>query len=988
MAEGGGGLLDVGTLTGTIEMDDRLSGTFELIIHKAEHFASKLTGTFGAITVGVGAVATAVTGVAATITLLAVKGSEIADVEHGFNRLAGGVENADRILEEMRKGVAGTVSDLDLMTDANRLLQAGVKGNAEDFGALTAAARTLSREGFGPMGGLMSQIDRAMMTGNAARLARIGITVDTKKAENDYAGSLGLSVQELSRAQHQEAVRIAIVAASNKLVAEAGMQELSFAEKVKNTKVALANWSEELEKRIATSPAVSRAFDVIGDAIKRAFGGDSATIQDKIVDWVNRFANATAHWGPIIIEKLGEIKDWIVAIYNEVQKAWDAVPDWFKNIALNAGLAGVAMYALGGSVKSVTTDWQGSIGITSNIVQIMGKSLPDAIKAIPVALVASTAAIKLWAANVVEFGFMTTAVALLRQGVAAMGFGFVSAGPAMTGFMAAAAPVLVWVAAIGTAVTIATLKWKLHNEEAERTRQDQRQAVVDTSNLARINTALGTSYTTIKEASDAWFSKAKENEDKIRSLNHVQTEAEKTAEEHAKKVDALVSSMQAAAHHVNLTKEAFNQLTYAEKMATENQAKLLAYYEEQIADGEKLTTEDKERLSLMNARHIALIADGEAMLKAHNVTLEYINGQKALGLTEKEIAAALGVTVEQMNHYVTTVQRGVDITTQATASSLDYITKLHHNNINDWIRAEEGKTETTLRMLRLQGKITQEQLDFELQKLKQTIALELQSREEQVAGTRAYYTKLYEIQKANLDLLEKAGSGASAAQVQRQREATREAEQAMNHWAAAAEEDFKKGEKAADKVGKSVEGIGNEAEKASKKIRTLSGELIDAAEAARRRAQGGAFDVTKENFDESLRNMITAGGRNPTGQGSNIDMVEAYRLASQGYGFQEILDIFNKRKTGTGGSTPPPRGPAIPGFEKAETATKPVATTRSTLPASSVETTAGAGAGGVGVRGDTFNITQHINGTGDQVAKQFTEYVITQQKLRQQMPTR
>lgn len=82
-----------------------------------------------------------------------------------------------------------------------------------------------------------------------------------------------------------------------------------------------------------------------------------------------------------------------------------------------------------------------------------------------------------------------------------------------------------------------------------------------------------------------------------------------------------------------------------------------------------------------------------------------------------------------------------------------------------------------------------------------------------------------------------------------------------------------------------------------------------AAKAAANRALGGSAEVTSANFDEAIRNLVTTGGRNPTGTGSTLSEAQAYELARQGYSLQEILQY-----AGSTGPVPPPRGPRIPGF--------------------------------------------------------------------------
>lgn len=89
--------------------------------------------------------------------------------------------------------------------------------------------------------------------------------------------------------------------------------------------------------------------------------------------------------------------------------------------------------------------------------------------------------------------------------------------------------------------------------------------------------------------------------------------------------------------------------------------------------------------------------------------------------------------------------------------------------------------------------------------------------------------------------------------------------------------------------------------------------LADAAAAASR-AIGGSSDVTSQNFAQQLTDLVTTGGWNPSGIGSNIDVPRAYRYAHEGYSFAEIISIFAREKSGATGPVPPPQGPRIPGF--------------------------------------------------------------------------
>ncbi len=191
--------------------------------------AEESMGTLQETAIALGAALVAVTG---TIIELGIKGSEVNDVRDGFDRLAGSVGQANDILDTMRQGVAGTIDDLQLMTDANKLLATGAVTSAEGFGSLTEASRVLSREGFGPTQDVMQSLSNAMETGRTRRLALMGVTVDAKGAEADYAASLGIQASQLSASQKLFADRQAVMTAMQKVVADAGTQEMTFGEQM------------------------------------------------------------------------------------------------------------------------------------------------------------------------------------------------------------------------------------------------------------------------------------------------------------------------------------------------------------------------------------------------------------------------------------------------------------------------------------------------------------------------------------------------------------------------------------------------------------------------------------------------------------------------------------------------------------------------------------------------------------------------------------
>lgn len=346
--------VSIGELTGEISLEDRFSTALEGVARLAERSIEELEGSFKLVGIAALTAGSAITAMAGTVIYLGTKGSEINDLEGSFNRLAGSIENADNIMASLQKGTAGTIGSLELLQFANKALSAGAIKTADDFGKVSTAARVLSREGFGSVEQEMNTIERAMATGRIRQLQYMTGVIDLKKAETDYAKSLGTTRDQLTAAGKLHADQTAILDALNKKVQAAGILQESFAERIKSVNVSITDWFDKVASAVAASPNLGRAFDAIGNAITRNFGGAGQTAIEVIVGWVNKFADGVTHYGPIVIDWFGKIVTGIEKIWHTVTDAWDLVPDWFKNIAKDAALAALAIKVAEGALSGIT----------------------------------------------------------------------------------------------------------------------------------------------------------------------------------------------------------------------------------------------------------------------------------------------------------------------------------------------------------------------------------------------------------------------------------------------------------------------------------------------------------------------------------------------------------------------------------------------------------------------------------------------------------
>lgn len=321
---GGGGAVDIGTLTGRIELQDGMSSVLTMLhgkVGSAESAFHNLDLSVKSVGVAVGAtglaVVGAVTGIAASIAHMAEKGSKIQGVEDAFEKLA---EKAGKTSQQMigplSDALKGTVDDMEMLQSMNRVLGAGVELTDKQMFTLGATAREMAKAFGQDATTSLNGLNMALVTGNQRLLKRMGIQVDFNKAEIEFAAKLGATKEQLNAEGILQAKRIAMLEAMQKRLDKMGESEMTFKEKMDAAKVATEQWFEKLEVGIARSPAVLQAFDRIRDAINRAIGTNSTTLLEALLHAVDKFATKLA-------DTADTVSSWI--------EAWRNAPSWLKS---------------------------------------------------------------------------------------------------------------------------------------------------------------------------------------------------------------------------------------------------------------------------------------------------------------------------------------------------------------------------------------------------------------------------------------------------------------------------------------------------------------------------------------------------------------------------------------------------------------------------------------------------------------------------------
>lgn len=171
----------------------KVGDTIQTIAPKAASFAKRAGSSFAKFGKGVinnlGKVQAAFTvffAFVATGFKLATEAISGLRIERGFRRLAAAAgQSSDEILKAMRRASAGTVSNLDLMREANLAMSLGVASTPAQFEALTEAAIKLGAAiGRGPVESINDLISAAGR-GSTAVLDNLGLSITDVRTEMD-----------------------------------------------------------------------------------------------------------------------------------------------------------------------------------------------------------------------------------------------------------------------------------------------------------------------------------------------------------------------------------------------------------------------------------------------------------------------------------------------------------------------------------------------------------------------------------------------------------------------------------------------------------------------------------------------------------------------------------------------------------------------------------------------------------------------------------
>jgi hypothetical protein len=258
-----------------------------------------LAGVGRAVATGLAAATVAVAGLGVALTDLAIDAAPVQGIIDGFEAIADAADiSADDMLDALERGSGGLIAQRDLMKSFNLATQLVSDQFAQQLPEAMESLRKVAASTGEDMGFLLDSLVRGVGRVSPLILDNLGIQVDLVAANEAYAESIGVSVDELTKAQEQTALMNQVLG----LLAE-------------NT-AALPDVTGTAAEGIASLGATMQNLrDTLGIALQPAFtemlGTINALIEQGLPPFVEFFENDVI---PIIETVTGVVSEFIEGI--------------------------------------------------------------------------------------------------------------------------------------------------------------------------------------------------------------------------------------------------------------------------------------------------------------------------------------------------------------------------------------------------------------------------------------------------------------------------------------------------------------------------------------------------------------------------------------------------------------------------------------------------------------------------------------------------
>lgn len=174
-------------------------------------------------------------------------------------------------LADLREASGGTIDDMTLMSSAMALLAGAsdtlspaLEGSLDELMQIARAASKLN-PALGDSAHMFESLALGIKRGSPMILDNLGLTISVAKANEDYAASLGKSVEQLTEEEKKIALLNATLQAGDTLIQQAGGSADAYTDSWARAEAAFKNASDSLKANVA--PAMEGTVTVVAKGV-------------------------------------------------------------------------------------------------------------------------------------------------------------------------------------------------------------------------------------------------------------------------------------------------------------------------------------------------------------------------------------------------------------------------------------------------------------------------------------------------------------------------------------------------------------------------------------------------------------------------------------------------------------------------------------------------------------------------------------------------
>lgn len=214
---------------------------------------------------------TAVAALGTAFVALGMRGASMRGMIESFDRLTQSIGLAgDALLDDLRNASAGTIRDMELLRLANTALAGAAGEFGKEFGnklpKLLEIARVQARATGQSVDFLFQSLITGIKRGSPLLIDNTGLVLNVTKANQQYADSIGKTVEQLTAEEKQIALLNATATAGQAAIDSLGNIQETAAEKIARIEAIISNTFDRL------ALAVQPAFEQILDSVTRFIG--------------------------------------------------------------------------------------------------------------------------------------------------------------------------------------------------------------------------------------------------------------------------------------------------------------------------------------------------------------------------------------------------------------------------------------------------------------------------------------------------------------------------------------------------------------------------------------------------------------------------------------------------------------------------------------------------------------------------------------------